>query len=218
VPPQREQYAKKQTRALAALYFRPGARKQSDEPLHALQEVWYDPKSLLSWFAVRVLYFRRRDAKRVPCVCFARCGGRGGRQTVHLFWWMVAGLRQNKRRSHARPATSHRLRRAKDAWRFAMKNLTRNCSTLAALAFLLTGYAAAGGPPSGAHLSPTECRDLVALKNNNASPTKSQHRSELSALRKAGYNPAPWHDDPNYPANLHAAQRLVDQWVESECK
>jgi hypothetical protein len=95
-----------------------------------------------------------------------------------------------------------------------MEHRTRNCSTLAVLAFLLTEYAAAGGP----HLSATECRDLVALKNNDTSPTKSQHRSELSALRRAGYNPAPWHDDPNYPANLHAAQRLVDQWVETECK
>jgi hypothetical protein len=94
-----------------------------------------------------------------------------------------------------------------------MENLLRNCSTLAALTLLLTGYAAAGVP----HLSPTECRDLAAIKSN-APRTKSQHQSELSALRKAGYNPSPWHDDPHYPANLHAAQRQVDHWFETECK
>ncbi|WP_075643397.1 DUF4148 domain-containing protein [Paraburkholderia ginsengiterrae] len=98
-----------------------------------------------------------------------------------------------------------------------METPTRYCSALAALAFLLTGYAAAGVPQSEPHLSPTECRDLAALKSN-APPTKSQHRSELSALRKAGYNPSPWHNDPHYPANLHAAQRLVDQWFETDCK
>ncbi|MGF6596720.1 hypothetical protein P3T23_001431 [Paraburkholderia sp. GAS448] len=97
-----------------------------------------------------------------------------------------------------------------------MENLTRNCSTLAALAFLLTGYAA-GVPQSGPHLSPTECRDLAAIRSN-APRTKSQNKSELSALRKAGYNPSPWHDDPHYPANLHAAQRQVDHWFESQCK
>jgi Domain of unknown function (DUF4148) len=98
-----------------------------------------------------------------------------------------------------------------------MENLTRNCSTLAALAFLLTGYAAAGAPDGGSHLSPTECRDLAEIKSN-APRTKSQQRSELSSLRKAGYNPSPWHDDPHYPANLHAAQRKVDQWFETDCK
>ena len=98
-----------------------------------------------------------------------------------------------------------------------MKNITTNCSMLAALAFLLTGFAAVGAPQGGRHLTPTECRDLAEIKSN-APPTKSQHKSELSALRKTGYNPSPWHDDPHYPANLHAAQRLVDQWFETECK
>jgi hypothetical protein len=98
-----------------------------------------------------------------------------------------------------------------------MENLMRNCSTRAALALLLTGYAAAGVPQSAPHLSPTECRDLAAIKSN-APRTKSQHQSELSALRKAGYNPSPWHNDPHYPANLHAAQRQVDHWFETECK
>jgi len=98
-----------------------------------------------------------------------------------------------------------------------MKNLKKNCPGLAALAVLLAGYAAAGTPQGGRHLTPTECRDLTEMKSN-APTTKSQRNSELSSLRKAGYNPSPWHDDPHYPANLHAAQRLVDQWYETECK
>jgi hypothetical protein len=98
-----------------------------------------------------------------------------------------------------------------------MENLPRNRSTLTALAFLLAGCAAGGVPQSGPHLSPTECRDLAALRSN-APPTKAQHQSELAALRKAGYNPSPWNDDPNFPEDLHAAQRLVDHWFETECQ
>ncbi|BFG79008.1 hypothetical protein PTKU46_70410 [Paraburkholderia terrae] len=98
-----------------------------------------------------------------------------------------------------------------------MENLLRNRSTLAALALLLTGCATGGVPQSGPHLSPTECRDLAALRTN-APPTRAQQQSELSALRKAGYNPSPWNDDPKFPEDLHAAQRLVDHWFETECK
>jgi hypothetical protein len=98
-----------------------------------------------------------------------------------------------------------------------MENLTRNISTLFSLGLLLTGCAVGGMPQSGPHLSPTECRDLAALKTN-ASPTKAQSQSELSALRKAGYDPSPWNDDPNYPDDLHAAQRLVDHWFETDCQ
>ncbi|SAK60590.1 purine nucleoside phosphorylase [Caballeronia temeraria] len=98
-----------------------------------------------------------------------------------------------------------------------MKNLTNTCAALAALALLLTGNPSAGATQGGRHLSETECRDLAATKSN-APKTRSQHRSELSALSKAGYNPSPWHDDPNYPADLHAAQRRVDHWFETECK
>jgi hypothetical protein len=98
-----------------------------------------------------------------------------------------------------------------------MENLMRNCSTLAALTLLLTGYAAAGVPQGAPHLSPTECRDLAAIRSN-APRTKSQHQSELSALRKAGYDPRPWNDDPNYPDDLHAAQRLVDHWFQTDCQ
>lgn len=98
-----------------------------------------------------------------------------------------------------------------------MEILPRNRSTLFALGLLLTGCAVGGMPQSGPHLSPTECRDLAALKTN-ASPTKAQNQSEVSALRKAGYDPSPWNDDPNYPDDLHAAQRLVDHWFETDCK
>jgi hypothetical protein len=98
-----------------------------------------------------------------------------------------------------------------------MENVLRNRSSLAALALLLTGCAAGGMSQSGPHLSPTECRDLAALKTN-ATPTKEQRLSELSALRKAGYDPSPWNDDPNYPDDLHAAQRLVNQWFNTDCQ
>ena len=98
-----------------------------------------------------------------------------------------------------------------------MENLLRNCSTLTALAFLLAGCATGGAPQSGPHLSTTECRDLTALRSN-PSPTKEQRQSELTALRKAGYNPSPWNDDPKFPEDLHEAQRLVDHWVATECQ
>jgi hypothetical protein len=90
-------------------------------------------------------------------------------------------------------------------------------STVAALAMLLAGCAAGGMPYAGRHLSPTECRDLAALRTN-APPTMAEHHSELSALRKAGYNPSPWYDDPYYPEDLRAAQQLVDYWFQTECQ
>jgi hypothetical protein len=98
-----------------------------------------------------------------------------------------------------------------------MDNFPRYCSTLAVLTSLLTGCAVGVAPQSGNHLSPTECRDLAALRTN-APPTMAQHQSELSALHKAGYNPSPWDDDPWYPEDLQAAQRLVDYWFQTECQ
>ncbi|UEP31256.1 MULTISPECIES: DUF4148 domain-containing protein [unclassified Burkholderia] len=98
-----------------------------------------------------------------------------------------------------------------------MENLPRNRSTLTVLALLLTGCVAGGVPQNGPHLTPTECRDLAALRNN-APPTMAQHQSELAALRKAGYDPSPWYDDPYYPDDLQAAQRLVDDWFATECQ
>ena len=46
----------------------------------------------------------------------------------------------------------------------------------------------------------------------------AEHQSELAALRKAGYDPSPWSDDPYYPDDLQAAQHLVDYWFETECQ
>ncbi|MEM5383279.1 DUF4148 domain-containing protein [Paraburkholderia phymatum] len=97
-----------------------------------------------------------------------------------------------------------------------MENPLRKRSTLTALALLLTGCVAGGVPQSGPHLSPTECRDLAALRSN-APPTMAQHHSELAALRKAGYDPSPWYD-PYYPEDLQEAQRLVDYWFGTECQ
>ncbi|MFM0039076.1 DUF4148 domain-containing protein [Paraburkholderia strydomiana] len=98
-----------------------------------------------------------------------------------------------------------------------MKRPQARWSIVFSLAFLLAGCATGGGMPySGTHLSPTECRDLAALKSN-APPTMAQHQSELAALRKAGYNPSPWYD-PYYPDDLQAAQRLVDYWFQTECQ
>ena len=90
-------------------------------------------------------------------------------------------------------------------------------SILPVLVLLLAGCAAGGRPYAGPHLSPTECRDLAALRTN-APPTMAQHQSELAALRKAGYDPSPWYDDPYYPDDLQAAQRLVDYWFQTECQ
>lgn len=98
-----------------------------------------------------------------------------------------------------------------------MKNLPKNRATLTVLALLLTGCTAGGVQQNGRHLSPTECRDLAALRTN-APPTMAEHQSELAALRKAGYDPSPWNDDPYYPEDLQAAQRLVDYWFQTECR
>ncbi|MGF6543481.1 DUF4148 domain-containing protein [Paraburkholderia youngii] len=88
--------------------------------------------------------------------------------------------------------------------------------TLPAVVLLLAGCVVGGMPYTGRHLSPAECRDLASLKTN-APPTLAQHQNELAALRKAGYDPSPWNDDPYYPDDLQEAQRLVDYWFQAEC-
>ncbi|WP_061150258.1 DUF4148 domain-containing protein [Caballeronia arvi] len=86
-----------------------------------------------------------------------------------------------------------------------------------ALACLLSGCVVGGmPPPPGRHLTDLECRDLAALKTNK-SPTMAEHQVELGALRKAGYDPSPFWDDPYYPEDLQYAQRLVDYWFQTEC-
>ncbi|XUW92865.1 DUF4148 domain-containing protein [Burkholderia sp. M6-3] len=97
-----------------------------------------------------------------------------------------------------------------------MSRLLTNWSTLFAVTMLVAGCVAPVMPYTGPHLTPTECRDLAALRTN-APPTMAQHQSELGALRKAGYDPSPWYD-PYYPDDLQAAQRLVDYWFQTECQ
>jgi len=97
--------------------------------------------------------------------------------------------------------------------------MTRRWTIVAAMfaSTFLLGCAVRGMPYNGPYLTPTECRDLAALRSN-AHPTMAQHQSELAALRKAGYDPSPWYDDPYYPDDLQAAQRLVDYWFQTECQ
>jgi hypothetical protein len=81
---------------------------------------------------------------------------------------------------------------------------------------LLAGCAVGAMPPPGRHLTDIECRDLGALKANK-NTTMAEHQVELGALRKAGYNPSPFWDDPYYPEDLQDAQRRVDYWYQTEC-
>ncbi|MBB5418204.1 DUF4148 domain-containing protein [Paraburkholderia atlantica] len=98
-----------------------------------------------------------------------------------------------------------------------MRKATGMRSMLPRLVILLAGCFACGMAYAGPHLSSTECRDLVALRAN-APATLEQHHSELAALRKAGYAASAWYEDPYYPDDLQAAQRLVDYWFKSECR
>jgi Domain of unknown function (DUF4148) len=98
-----------------------------------------------------------------------------------------------------------------------MKSPPKIWPTISALAFLLAGCAA-GGMQEGArtHLSPTQCRDLTALRNN-APLTHERNISELAALEEAGYHPA-LGLDLYYPSDLQAAQVQVDRWYQAECQ
>lgn len=89
---------------------------------------------------------------------------------------------------------------------------------LCALALSLTGCAMGGIPQGGprAHLTPTQCSDLTALRNH-APLTRERNVSELAALEEAGYRPSLFFD-PYYPEDLQAAQRLVDYWYQTECR
>ncbi|WP_370885677.1 DUF4148 domain-containing protein [Caballeronia sp. RCC_10] len=90
-------------------------------------------------------------------------------------------------------------------------------STLAAtLTCALAGCAASGPPVDARHLSATECRDLLALQNH-APPTRERNSSELTALRKAGYDPSKWYD-PYYPDDLQMAQRRIARWLQTDCQ
>jgi hypothetical protein len=97
-----------------------------------------------------------------------------------------------------------------------MKNQPRRWMRLSPLLILLAGCAAGGVPQSVEHLSTLQYRHLAALRNN-APPTPERNRSELAALRQAGYDPSRWYD-PYYPGDLQAAQRQVDRWFQAECQ
>jgi hypothetical protein len=87
---------------------------------------------------------------------------------------------------------------------------------LPTLVLLLAGCAAGSMSQNVTHLSALQCRDLAELRNN-APPTPERNRSELAALRKAGYDPS-IRFDPYYPEDLQAAQRQVDRWFQAECQ
>jgi hypothetical protein len=95
-----------------------------------------------------------------------------------------------------------------------MKNSPKFWPMISALTISLAGIAAGGMAEAATHLSETQCRDLTALKHHEPA-TPERNRSELAALRKAGYDPTRF--DPHYPNNLHAAQRKVDHWYQAEC-
>jgi len=96
-----------------------------------------------------------------------------------------------------------------------MKNSLIALSMFVTSAFTLIGCAAGGAnTAAGPHLSATQCSDLTALKSNGT-PTPERSRSELAALRAAGYDPLRF--DPYYPNNLQAAQRQVDRWYQQDC-
>ena len=95
-----------------------------------------------------------------------------------------------------------------------MKNSPKIWTLISALTISLACLAAEDVAAGATHLSATECRDLGAIKNH-APVTQERNRSELAALRKAGYDPLRF--DPHYPKNLHAAQHQVDRWYQTEC-
>jgi len=96
-----------------------------------------------------------------------------------------------------------------------MTHLSRIGPALCASAFLLAGCAAGGTASGSPHLSATQCSDLTALREN-APPNHARNMSELAALEEAGYHPE-LRFDPEYPEDLHAAQRRVDGWYRHEC-
>jgi hypothetical protein len=97
-----------------------------------------------------------------------------------------------------------------------MKNSLIALPMFVILACALVGCVAGGTTTGeGPHLSAMQCNDLTALKSNGT-PTPERSRSELAALRAAGYDPLRF--DPHYPNNLQAAQRQVDRWYQQDCQ
>lgn len=99
-----------------------------------------------------------------------------------------------------------------------MNDANKSWPMLAPLMLLLAACSTGGmqaGTQTQTHLSATQCRDLTAIRNK-APATHETSMSELAALEKAGYQPG-WFSDPNYPADLEAAQHKVNIWYENEC-
>jgi hypothetical protein len=94
--------------------------------------------------------------------------------------------------------------------------ISKTLSLLCALACLLAGCAVGEMPSPGRHLTDVECHDLAALRTGK-NTTMAEHQVELGALRKAGYDPSPFWDDPYYPEDIQDAQRLVAYWFQTEC-
>ena len=98
-----------------------------------------------------------------------------------------------------------------------MKHALKFLPMTYALTVCLSGCVIGGMPQDPrAHLSPTQCRDLTALKQH-APLTRERNDSELAALEEAGYRPSLFFD-PYYPEDLQAAQSLVDYWYRTECQ
>lgn len=99
-----------------------------------------------------------------------------------------------------------------------MKPTPTFSTLLCVLALSLTGCVMSSVQPGPrAHLTPTQCSDLTALRHHEPL-TRERNASEIAALREAGYDPSPLFDDPYYPDDLQAAQRLVDYWYQTECQ
>jgi hypothetical protein len=97
-----------------------------------------------------------------------------------------------------------------------MKNTSSIWPALSVLMLSLAGCSMGGISQSQPVLSPTQCADLGALRHGDP-VTPERSRSELAALRKAGYDPG-LRFDPHYPDDLQAAQRQVDLWYDAQCR